>query len=57
MNIIDIMFYVIEKGLNIFYAMEKGGGEHHRYHVLCNGKGVNIIDMMFYVMEKGEAGD
>ena len=41
-NIIDIIFYVMEKGVNIidiiFFVMEKG---------------VNIIDIMCYVMEMG----
>ena len=32
-------------------------GEHHRYHILCNGKGMNIIDIMFYVMENGKWGE
>jgi hypothetical protein len=27
-------------------------GEHHRYHILCNGKGMNIINIIFYGMEK-----
>ena len=28
------------------------GGEHHRYHILCNGNGVNVIDIIFYVTER-----
>ena len=39
--------------------MEWKRGEHHRYHILCNGKGgehvmeKGLIDIILYVMEKG----
>jgi hypothetical protein len=55
-NIINIIFYGMEKGgeHHRYHILCNGkGGEHHRYHILCNGKGMNIIDIMFYVMEKG----
>ena len=56
MNIIDIIFYVMEKRdehHRYHILFNEKGDEHHRYHILCNGKGVNIIDIIFYVMEKG----
>ena len=41
-NIINIIFYGMEKGgeHHRYHILCNGkGGEHHRYHILCNGKG------------------